>query len=653
MSLRLQHRRLIFALLCISSLLVIAYNLKTPLFRLFLNKRIEWLRQSHDINITYKTAQVIGINGFRIDHLYVNRIGNQPFIHSKRVDIRISLRNLITFKTNPIFFKIDTLELNINSYIEKVIKNKEIENRTTLNTLINTENFIKKGKPLNIKHIYRIMNVIPVLSSSEIEINNFSLKYEKDDVDLKLFSDKFSSLHGEIFAQIRINQNDHISHYIVTGNAMKFNNGMNIKVKSLDGSKIPIPFNLAIKNMRCDVDSIHFSISSQTIMHDSIYLMGVLEVLGIQTFHPKLSENEIFIKYAGTNFGASFSSSGLVLDNTTHIAINKVLLPIEVSITNSFKPKLKVKIEAGDQKASDLFESIPKGLFTTLDGIKVRGTTQFDFLFNIDFAQPDSLEFYAKLKPIDFSILSMGKEDFRMLNDTFSYIIIRCDSIKKSIILDSKNIKFRSLEQISPYVRNAVITAEDGGFYNHKGFDLEGFRYALLHNIKQQKLYRGGSTITMQLVKNLYLNRNKNLLRKAEEAIIVWLIETQKLVEKDRILEVYLNIIDWGPNINGIFEASEFYFNKDPKDLKLNEAIFLASIIPRPNSYMHNFDSLGNLKTHMESYFSFIAGKMYERGLITEEDYSELQYNVTLTGFAKYFFYNNTSIDTTIVNDFN
>jgi len=250
-------------------------------------------------------------------------------------------------------------------------------------------------------------------------------------------------------------------------------------------------------------------------------------------------------------------------------------------------------------------------------------------------------------------LLSMGKEDYRVLNDTFTYNIIHSDIIKKTIRIDTKNENYRSLEQISPYLKNAVITAEDGGFYSHKGFDLGGFRYALVHNIKQKNLYRGGSTITMQLVKNLFLNRNKNLLRKAEEAIVVWLIETQKLVEKDRILEIYLNIIDWGPNINGISEASEFYFNKNSKDLNLNEAIFLASIIPRPNSYMQSFDTLGNLKTHMEGYFNFIAGKMYERGLITEEDYSELQYNVNITSFAKDFVFNNSSIDTTSVNDFN
>jgi hypothetical protein len=618
-----------------------------------LNNRIEWLRQNHQINITYKAAKVIGINQIRIDQFTANRKENEPLIQAKRVDIKLSLWNLITNNLTPKYIKIDTLELSLNRFTENL---KHTEDNNSINA---NSTHIKKiitpraAKPFNIKQIYRILRVISGLSNSEIEINHFTLNAKKDDLDFHVISEYFSILNREILAQVRIIENAHSNYFEVSGNTIKSNNGLNIKVKTLDGSKIQIPTDLAIKNLKFEIDSFQLSVSCSSLKSDSIYIMGVMEVLGTKIFHPKLAENEISIKYTGTNFGASISSNGLILDSTTHFAINKLLVPIEVSITNSYKPQFKVKIETGEQRASDLFESIPKGLFTTLDGIEVGGSIQFDFLFYVDFANPDSLDFYAKLKPIDFSLLSMGKEDYRVLNDTFTYNIIHSDIIKKTIRIDTKNENYRSLEQISPYLKNAVITAEDGGFYSHKGFDLGGFRYALVHNIKQKNLYRGGSTITMQLVKNLFLNRNKNLLRKAEEAIVVWLIETQKLVEKDRILEIYLNIIDWGPNINGISEASEFYFNKNSKDLNLNEAIFLASIIPRPNSYMQSFDTLGNLKTHMEGYFNFIAGKMYERGLITEEDYSELQYNVNITSFAKDFVFNNSSIDTTSVNDFN
>jgi membrane peptidoglycan carboxypeptidase len=206
------------------------------------------------------------------------------------------------------------------------------------------------------------------------------------------------------------------------------------------------------------------------------------------------------------------------------------------------------------------------------------------------------------------------------------------DTLNKDICLKPESKFFKPIDSISPHLKNAVIVAEDGGFYHHKGFDAEGFRYALAQNIKQKRMARGGSTITMQLVKNLYLNQSKNLIRKAEEALIVWLIETQRIVEKNRILEIYLNIIEWGPCINGATEASEFYFNEEPDMLKLNEAIFLASIIPKPNLFYQNFDSVGNLKPFMADYYNFVAGKMLEREMITQGEFDSLVPNVKLKG---------------------
>src|SRR6185295_15378504 len=108
-------------------------------------------------------------------------------------------------------------------------------------------------------------------------------------------------------------------------------------------------------------------------------------------------------------------------------------------------------------------------------------------------------------------------------------------------------------------------------------------------NYKAGKFVRGGSTISMQLVKNVFLTRNKTIARKIEEALIVWLIENNRLSSKERMYEVYLNLIEWGPNVYGIGEASRFYFYKSPADLSLAESIFLAMIVPRPKGFKYNF----------------------------------------------------------------
>ena len=93
----------------------------------------------------------------------------------------------------------------------------------------------------------------------------------------------------------------------------------------------------------------------------------------------------------------------------------------------------------------------------------------------------------------------------------------------------------------------------------------------------------------MQLVKNVFLNRNKNFARKLEEALIVWLIENERLTSKERMYEVYLNIVEWGPLVYGIQEASAYYFNKRPSQLNTEESIFLASIIPKPKHFRSSF----------------------------------------------------------------
>jgi len=108
----------------------------------------------------------------------------------------------------------------------------------------------------------------------------------------------------------------------------------------------------------------------------------------------------------------------------------------------------------------------------------------------------------------------------------------------------------------------------------------------------------------MQLVKNVFLNRNKTVVRKVEEIILVWLMESSKQVSKKRLYEVYLNVIEWGNNVYGITEASRYYFGKKPADLNLGESIFLSSIVPRPKTGLYSFDWTGHLKSNMIRYFN-------------------------------------------------
>jgi len=139
------------------------------------------------------------------------------------------------------------------------------------------------------------------------------------------------------------------------------------------------------------------------------------------------------------------------------------------------------------------------------------------------------------------------------------------------------------LSRISPYLQRAVIIAEDASFYNHHGFDWEGIRDAASRNWDQGESRRGGSTITQQLAKNLYLSPEKNYLRKVHEAIITQALE--KRLSKRRILELYLNVVEWGKGIYGAEAAARHHFGKPAQDLEPAEAALLAAILPSPRQH--------------------------------------------------------------------
>jgi monofunctional biosynthetic peptidoglycan transglycosylase len=136
------------------------------------------------------------------------------------------------------------------------------------------------------------------------------------------------------------------------------------------------------------------------------------------------------------------------------------------------------------------------------------------------------------------------------------------------------------LRSIAPNLQHAVVAAEDGRFRVHHGFDWIEMQKVLEQDIQRHKLGRGGSTITQQLVKNLFLTTERSLIRKGVEFTLVPMVEA--LLSKDRILELYLNVIEWGPGIYGAEAASEHYYHIPASGLDREQAARLAAIIPSP-----------------------------------------------------------------------
>uniref|UniRef100_A0A832GMM8 Biosynthetic peptidoglycan transglycosylase n=1 Tax=Caldimicrobium thiodismutans TaxID=1653476 RepID=A0A832GMM8_9BACT len=186
---------------------------------------------------------------------------------------------------------------------------------------------------------------------------------------------------------------------------------------------------------------------------------------------------------------------------------------------------------------------------------------------------------------------------------------------------EGKNIQIRQvwvpLSKISPYLIKAVLIGEDDKFFRHEGFDFEAMQKALEKNLKAGKIKYGGSTISQQTAKNLFLSPSKNPVRKIQEAILTWRLE--RALSKKRILEIYLNIAEWGEGIFGIEAASRHYYGKPASALNPWEAARLAAILPNPIKY-------NPLKatSYVEKRANLIYSIMKRRGIIKEE-YKDLE----------------------------
>ncbi|HQS66910.1 MAG TPA: monofunctional biosynthetic peptidoglycan transglycosylase [Sulfuricurvum sp.] len=168
--------------------------------------------------------------------------------------------------------------------------------------------------------------------------------------------------------------------------------------------------------------------------------------------------------------------------------------------------------------------------------------------------------------------------------------------------------KWVNMSNISPNIIKAVLIGEDDGFWKHDGFDVKGMENAIERSIKKGTL-AGGSTISQQLSKNLYLSPSKNPVRKIKEAIITWRIE--KTLSKRRILEIYLNVAEWGDGIFGIEAAARHYYHKSAKNLTAKEASRLAAVLPNPIRY----NPTGNQK-YVKNRSRIILKIMKRRGVI-------------------------------------
>lgn len=207
-------------------------------------------------------------------------------------------------------------------------------------------------------------------------------------------------------------------------------------------------------------------------------------------------------------------------------------------------------------------------------------------------------------------------DNVELLNDQYPHKIIGQNSIDYEI-RPGRPKDWVVLEKISSVAKWAIIISEDWSFYEHHGVDVEQMKVAV-NEMMEGIRYRGASTITQQMVKNVYLSHSRNVWRKVHEIILAHKVE--KALSKKKILEVYLNSIEFGPQVYGIKTASRHYFKKHPSEINAREAAFLAMLLPSPKKYSRSFREK-RLTPYARQRVKVILNKMKVRKIISEDEY--------------------------------
>ena len=568
----------------------------------------------------------------------------------KNADTLLSVEKI---KTNYSFFQLITGNIRLNNLemsngFVQLIKNKNGRNFDAfLKKNPEEEKSIEKRDyaALANRLLTKVFNLIP----AEMTLSNLSLKIDDMGRKVNLHLNKLTLEDYLLQSSIKVKTNSFSQNWQMKGYADPRLKKADLKFSTYDSTKIRMPYIEERFGLFSSFSAIHIVLNNLTMEEGKLYIDGVTEIEDLTVNHPKIASKDVIFEKTQIDYHFILGSNFIAIDSSSSAKLNKITLRPFVKYSTEKDTIYTLKIGVPKMKAQDFVNSLPTGLFSHFEGMQVQGAFDYQLDFEFNKNNPEALIFESKLNKENLKILKYGEADLSKLNGEFVYNAIENGRKQRSVLVGAGNPYFTPLEEISPYLQKAVLTFEDPQFYNHSGFSTDAFKQSIAKNIKTKKFTRGASTISMQLVKNVFLTREKTLSRKLEEILLVYLLENNRLVPKARMLEVYLNVIEWGPNVYGIGESAQFYFEKTPRELTLNESLFLASIVPSPKKFMWLFDKEGNQKPYAVSKQKMYKNIMLSRGLIEAQDSITAAIPVKIKGISKTYLRLKTEKDSTAI----
>ena len=595
-------------------LILVLLFTKNIIFQQKLKKKIESLEEKHHIEIQYDLVKLKGLSRFSLDDLYIHK-KSDTLLFVNSVGIELNLRSLLKAQIKPKTISFDCAEIFVkNSVSDTLIHSDEKISKSSLqlhHSLIQLMDRLNHYLPNAV-----IFNSLKIESDyfphGQIELFAFDMHNQTIETELKYFYQQ-DTLINHIGCKLSSSRRD-----------------FTMDVYSEDAIHLEIPF---LNQAELFLEKLSFNVSLTKIKRDKLKVIMALDQTEASINYSRLNQEPVVFDAFAFNQEIMISNN-LLESLSSKIQLNKI--EIHPFFMLDLDP-LTLKLELNEKKVDvhQFIQSLPENCFTCLNHVQASGNFDYHFLFILPWNTPDSLQLESEVKTMDFRIQDFGQLDFTGLTDNFEHRPINTLHDSFTILIDPQNPHFKTLDEISPLLKAAVLYSEDGLFYYHKGFLLDAIKEALIDDIKERAFVRGGSTISQQLVKNLYLDNKKVVSRKLEEIIITWLLENYGQVSKDRLFEIYLNIIEWGPGTYGASQASWFYFNKDVKELSLSESIFMAAIIPRPKKFQYAFNKEGKLHDYFASHYQVVGQRMIKHEIINQEQFDQLIPNVELKGLAK------------------
>lgn len=615
------------ALGLIVTLTIAAYIGRDSLLNHLAKEKINTLEKEYGLKISYQRLHMPGFTEVELQQLSVVPSERDTLLTLKSMQLDLSLWAMLTLDTDVNNIVTDGLHINF-------IKKDSLSNYDFLFKK-KEEKDEEKGERNYARKVSKMLNMFFAMMPQNGQVTDFKLSHQRDSAYTEVKIPRLDVKDNRFNTELVVNDGGIIHHWLSRGLLHNGDKTIKAELKAKSGGKVHLPYLTKHYGANVAFETLIYELTEKKLGGGEVALIGKAEVDGLELFHKALSPEVINLKSGRLDYNIRIGKDFFELDSATVAQFNKLDFHPYFRAQKSDKWHITMGIEKGLFTADDFFSSLPKGLFSNLDGLRTSGKLGYHFLLDIDFNNLNALKIESDVKQEHFKITGFGTENLAKMNSPFLYTAYEEGRPVRSFVVGSPNPNFRALDSISPLLQMAVMQSEDGSFFSHRGFRLDALRAALIYDLKCKKFARGGSTISMQLVKNVFLNRNKNLLRKLEEAMVVWLIESQGISSKHRMYEVYLNIAEWGPMIYGACEASHFYFQKEPSQLSLEEAIFMASIIPKPKRFRSSFDANMQLRSNLGGYYRLIAGRLVRKGLITPDQAAGIQPVVTITGAAK------------------